>query len=667
MGIKKIEIENYKSIKKCTLLTKDINLLIGQNGSGKTNILSAIQYFYSNLVSVNDNQDIFDYNNKFSNNVIISLTFDLSELKKRSYSNLNHENSQYRNYYEKIISMSWDDEITITLSKIKGKEIRWSHSLNDRKLIYNLFPLYIVDSRSIDLTDWSNLWQQIGDLVKIENHLNGELKENIDKIVNNDKYKLSNTFKNLDDVFLDAKVKVRKFTPKQFASALSSLYYNGDEFEFKDGKLSNFSNGTNSFNYTSILIEVLSLIADKKMKSPIVLIDEPELSLHHKLIDELTSRILEYSSNIEFIISTHSPRFLKNILIKDEDNCCIFHIRLIDSYSIISKMKLFDEMDDARSRIFITDQHSNAYFAKVILNVEGDSEIEVFSNKYLHKLFPVLDQVDLVTGMSNGVINNIISPSERKYKTSIISLIDMDKVIFKAANENKMEINKKEKFFNHEAEKYYYTMRRYKTLNRKKRIYSMVDKCRFHYKLPFYSCSDPNFYELIALIKGYFKEYNIFVASTTLEGMLITRKNQDLFWKFAKECNKNKNEWMKIERIYESYKGKDKLNLLRLLYSGKTDYILTLKQLETHNKKIDKVLVKVIEKNSIQKTNGWMSKWLEYYFCTLLDIDCMSPNPFKVFKNKIKDDEILKMVSNKFSKEFEELNDLLVMIDKSTK
>ena len=45
MGLKEVRIKNYKSIRDYRLILKQMNLLLGENGSGKTNILSAIIYF----------------------------------------------------------------------------------------------------------------------------------------------------------------------------------------------------------------------------------------------------------------------------------------------------------------------------------------------------------------------------------------------------------------------------------------------------------------------------------------------------------------------------------------------------------------------------------------------------------------------------------------------
>ena len=45
--ITKIEIEGFKSIKECSLDLKMINVLIGSNGSGKTNFISLFKMLQS--------------------------------------------------------------------------------------------------------------------------------------------------------------------------------------------------------------------------------------------------------------------------------------------------------------------------------------------------------------------------------------------------------------------------------------------------------------------------------------------------------------------------------------------------------------------------------------------------------------------------------------------
>lgn len=47
MPLTRLTIKNFKSIKYCDITLSDLNVLIGENGTGKTNLLDAISYFYS--------------------------------------------------------------------------------------------------------------------------------------------------------------------------------------------------------------------------------------------------------------------------------------------------------------------------------------------------------------------------------------------------------------------------------------------------------------------------------------------------------------------------------------------------------------------------------------------------------------------------------------------
>ena len=47
MALCRIQIDNFKSIKHADLSLNHINMFIGENGAGKTNVLDAVDYFYS--------------------------------------------------------------------------------------------------------------------------------------------------------------------------------------------------------------------------------------------------------------------------------------------------------------------------------------------------------------------------------------------------------------------------------------------------------------------------------------------------------------------------------------------------------------------------------------------------------------------------------------------
>ena len=182
MSLYRIHIENFKSIKRVDLSFDQLNVFIGENGAGKTNILEAIDYFYLNLTGANVRQDVFDINNHFSNQITIKLYFDLSQFVKISKSQYdsnagdgddgNSDDNRYEGYYKKIITIAAkakSPKIEVELSQIKGKQIRWNYEYEDRSVIKSLFPLFHVDTRALDIHKWNYLWDVIGELGKVSN------------------------------------------------------------------------------------------------------------------------------------------------------------------------------------------------------------------------------------------------------------------------------------------------------------------------------------------------------------------------------------------------------------------------------------------------------------------------------------------------------------------
>lgn len=668
MGLIRIHIENFKSIRKCSLELQQINLLLGQNGTGKSNLLFAIQYFFENLISRKESVEIFDNNNILNNRVKIALTFDLTKIKKFCYVNLRSKGSRYELYYKHIVRLIRDSEITIEMIKTKDQRVRWSHGIDIRRLIVGLFPLYFVDSRNIDLVNWKSLWKNIGDLVKIENDAGLGVKDKIKEAVLSEKM-TEQRLESIKRIFEQCNIKVNSFTTNEFAAAVSQIYFTGTEFAFRETKLSNYSNGTNSFNYTYLLIYILKIISETKMKEPVIILDEPEISLHNGMIDNLTDTFCVCSEHMAFIMATHSPRLVKNLLIKDDGQYIIYQVWKDGDYSVISKFNMFrSAKDDLREKYCITDQHASAYFARSLLLVEGESEMELFQNKYLRSLYEQLKYVEVIKGMSNDVIYRIVSPGARNCNIPIVSLIDLDKVY-----DYESKIKSKYFMFNNK-EKYYYFKKddkigtsRASLKSKRKRIFLMSQKCKFHYIYPFFATDDENYMEFVELIKSYFKEYGIFVAKTTIEGMLITMENKEKMILFLEKCyKKNYNE---VVTTYNSFtENNNKLNLLRLMFNGKSDFVLTLKQISEKNKKITecekddkKSLESIIKHNKISKTS-WINKWLNFYFCNVAGLDHNNSRAFYVFKKKIMDEKEKNRIIKTFNNDFPELYLLLKMI-----
>ncbi len=302
----------------------------------------------------------------------------------------------------------------------------------------------------------------------------------------------------------------------------------------------------------------------------------------------------------------------------------------------------------------------NSCFARMTLHVEGVSELEVFKNRYLKELFPVLKMAEIMTGMSNKVIYNLTSPSRRNYQTPSLAVVDMDQWLKLKKNEkNQYRFSlrpPKEYRMNREA--YYYGKKRESTLYLRNRIERMAEGCNFFYHLPFFSCEDINFREMKELIHRYGMSYQMFIWDTTIEGALITEQNLPLFEEFMEQELKTQ-DYRKVVNVMNKhyFTGSCRLNYIRLVFYGKSDFLLTKKEICQRNPGI---CPDVKEKlHHIKKTSGWISRWLEFYFLKKAGIFVCMENVFQQFRSR--DGEKLKEF---LKQDFKELYQLICEIEK---
>ena len=82
--ITKIRIENFKSIEKIFFdFSEDrsnILCLLGKNGTGKSSVFKAIQFFFNNINKKFSDEIVIDSINPYIQKCTISITFDISLL-----------------------------------------------------------------------------------------------------------------------------------------------------------------------------------------------------------------------------------------------------------------------------------------------------------------------------------------------------------------------------------------------------------------------------------------------------------------------------------------------------------------------------------------------------------------------------------------------------------
>lgn len=662
MSLIEISIKNYKSIGGCVLRLNGITALLGENGTGKSNILSAVRYFYNNLISRSESDDIFDHNNRLNNRVEIALTYDLSRLKRYAHANLKDENTTYSSYYEKIIGIAKEDVVTLRLVKIRDMPVRWNYDIDTRKLIAGLFPIYFVDARQIDLVNWDVLWNHIGDLLKLENSVSRELRKKLRNAIDGASGPLKDRLDRIESGFESHNVKIAPYSKNEFASALSKLYFMGEQYQFDENKLSEFSNGTNTFNFTRLFIYILRLMAETKMKEPLLVLDEPEISLHNNMIDDLAEVFYQNRYYVGILMATHSARLVKNILVQEGGDNQLYQVYRKGDETRVSRFQMFRQNMEARERYFITDQHASAYFSKALFLVEGETELEVFRSRFLRALFPQLGQAELIKGMSDDVVYRIVSPKNRGCHIPATILLDLDKVYTYAEK-------RKNKYFDmcNAGENYFFfkhqdapASSRATLAARRNRIYRMAEKCKFHYVRPLYLAKDENYEEFLRLIQEYFKAYGIFVARTTIEGMLVTEKNLPLFMKFLKEYFPERyKEIYPFDRTLLS--KEEELTFIRLLLGGECDYGMTYGWIAKQKPPVEEGLDKLLRENKISKTS-WAADWLRFYFCRQVGLEASGPEQTGKCLRRLEEGEMRDKVRENFEQDFPELRGLIHMV-----
>lgn len=672
MPLTRLIIKNFKSIKNCDISLSELNVLIGENGAGKTNILDAISYFYRNLTDSKLSENVFDENNHYSNELRIALVYDLSQFVKISKSNSGEftdfsedhpiEKTRYDGYYKAIISMaseSKDKRLRVELSQIKGRPIRWNYSYENRLIFKSLFPIFPIDARNLDVTEWGYLWDVLGELSKVSNIERKNLESKINDILLDESQEISCKLREITDIFSGADVSVKSAISKEFAKNLTKLFFSGEIIRQRGKRLGYYSTGTNSVKYIELLLKSIDAISRTKMKEPIVLFDEPEISLHANYLDELTEAMLGVSSRLSVIVSTHSSRLTKNIITGSE-TVSLFNVKLVDKYSQIKKMKKFSQYSPA-SKYRVSDDHVNSYFSRGILFVEGATELELFSNPYIKILFPKLKKIDVFEAVSDKPILNIMNPKLTNTQTPYICLIDMDKAI--RYDKNKKKFSLISEYFPDDSkgslskERFQYRNKRQSTpylYYQHKRIEAMQAALHVHYYMPFLSCNDPNYHEFVSAVHKYLLSYNVFSFSTTVEGALINKNTIDFALSFLekkkKACDFNDflDYWNYLEKT-------DQINVLRIVFNGKSDLFKTWKELSngiTEDKKL------ILEKAMIgRKTSGWVSDYLDAFFKLVVQTE--GDFSERAFRKYLENEDNLQSTLKNFEKFFPELYSLI--------
>ena len=305
MKIEKVHIKNVKGIKNLELSFKkdnkilDLIVLAGVNGSGKTTILEAIKDFFNNKY--------LNFNKPEKSNVNLDIFFEdfekkqIEEAEKSSIDNYEHklqdffsalQSYEYNRknngeYYSYLIAKFFENPPKIiyvpaenkfeeiqTYSTTLSKEYKFINTINSN--VIRDIPSYIATRRNY--------------LATIEEDLT--MKEITNKVVN----EINGIF---DILELDVKLKGFSKNEKTMPVFENSA---GEKFDIND-----LSSGEKQLFLRTLSIKML------EPKNSIILIDEPELSLHPKWQQRIIEVYKKIGENNQIIVATHSPHILGSV------------------------------------------------------------------------------------------------------------------------------------------------------------------------------------------------------------------------------------------------------------------------------------------------------------------------------------------------------------------
>ena len=342
--IERIIIQNYKSIRDASIDLRSINILIGENGAGKSNFISFFELvkalydqrltgymlahggissqLYRGIKYSNYIGGIIDYNNTNA------FFFELKPRQggEMAYVSVTGDyfntNSYKDKKYERWNRTYWDKDVEESkIAEAKYPRAKYIRNILQSFIVYHFHdtsktspmrqPCYIDDNASLR-HDASNLPAVLY-----------RLQETDSKAFN----LIENTIRSVAPYF------------KRFKLAPMTLDQNKIKLEWEENDSDMYLDAYSLSDGTLRFIALTTLLLQTKLPHTII-IDEPELGLHPAAMTKLGAMINLASNKTQIIIATQSVELINNFSIDDliivgrEDNQSIFNRLNQEDYKV---------------------------------------------------------------------------------------------------------------------------------------------------------------------------------------------------------------------------------------------------------------------------------------------------------------------------------------------
>ena len=376
--LKKIHIENFKSIYNDEVGLGRINVFIGENGSGKSNILEALAFVGSSRSNDMSFDSLYSRGIRFARpdlimssfsetpnrtSIDISLEFNI-EGERKNYSHkfipanpqkmyskwydLEHveENSEVLvDYMNEILknspSISAPDllsQVRRTVEKIGGENRR------DSDLILSEYAIYDLNTKSLrGITPPDSRKTPLG--------LNGE---GLDSVILNFTKKERTLLERyeyffgwLEKVFSDTS-DTEKYAELKAGKSISNLYFT-DRFMQAKNKMLSAENSNEGILH--VLFYLSLFISNKTPK--LFGIDNIETALNPRLCRVLMKELVNLSkiSDKQVLITTHNPAILDGLNLLDDDQRLFEVYRNDEGHTLTRRIEFRNDLSDKKGKL----------------------------------------------------------------------------------------------------------------------------------------------------------------------------------------------------------------------------------------------------------------------------------------------------------------------------
>lgn len=445
--INSIQIKNFRSIRQETIKPKDLNIFVGTNDAGKSNILKALNLFFNNETDYNTKFDfkkdftlLFPKTSHSTKEIKIAIKFDVPD----SYSGhgIFTWTKIWRTdgyYAETLVNSKGEapapkSRVRGALNKIKYRYVPAVKSSEYYKTL--LVELYWAVSESLGNPVINSAADFAKSLKKYTNKIGKEVNERIG---------------------MTSELSIPDDLNKIFQSLIFETYADNNKIHVP----LNYRGDGIQARHIPIILNYIAQENQKSRNQGSVKIctiwgfEEPENGMELSNSFAMANDFLEYSNSIQIFTTSHSPAFYMK---KNEGNTYVaFVSKKEDTEQTIITNEPSDLIFDKMGLMplvapFIAEQESQVNSAKKILNssilidlptiiVEGKYDVEYLKfliNRYSPSLNEMINNNELriiENGGCVGLSNWVNCCCYAKFKSKMVALLDHDSAGKKIKNE----------------------------------------------------------------------------------------------------------------------------------------------------------------------------------------------------------------------------------------